>query len=348
MTNFVRIDRFRIAAAILVVVIHTSPLITYSETADVLLAGILARVAVPFFFMATGFFLYGNGRESSFSFRKFLRKSAMLYGAAVILYLPLSLYAGYFDEKPFLPELIKDIVFNGTFYHLWYFPAVILGAGLVVCLSRYAGLKAAFFAALLLYLIGLGGDSYYGIVSQVPLIKGFYHILFQCFDYTRNGLFFAPIYLVLGILASKQKPLSRTRCILGLSVSLPVMAAEGLVLHLCSQPRHDSMYLSLIFVMYFLFSLLLLPGNAAMTDSLKAKVYGRNLRRMSLIIYLIHPWCIVLIRGAAGLIGAQEIIVHNSLVFFFAVTASSALAAAMANVLLRKVKIKWGISYIRN
>lgn len=43
------LDRFRLAAALLVVAIHTSPLTCLSPKADFLLTRVLARVAVPFF-----------------------------------------------------------------------------------------------------------------------------------------------------------------------------------------------------------------------------------------------------------------------------------------------------------
>lgn len=46
--------------------------------------------------------------------------------------------------------------------------------------------------AAVLYLVGLFGDSYYGIVGRLPVVKKFYDLLFQLFDYTRNGIFFAP------------------------------------------------------------------------------------------------------------------------------------------------------------
>ena len=55
--NYGGLDRFRIAAALLVVAIHTSPLASLSEGADFFLTRVLARVAVPFFFMVTGQFV---------------------------------------------------------------------------------------------------------------------------------------------------------------------------------------------------------------------------------------------------------------------------------------------------
>ncbi len=48
------LDWFRIAAAFLVTAIHISPLEDISAQGDLVLTRILARVAVPFFFMVTG------------------------------------------------------------------------------------------------------------------------------------------------------------------------------------------------------------------------------------------------------------------------------------------------------
>ena len=51
------LDLFRLIAAFLVVAIHTSPLESVSAEADFFLTRIVARVAVPFFFMVTGQFV---------------------------------------------------------------------------------------------------------------------------------------------------------------------------------------------------------------------------------------------------------------------------------------------------
>ena len=51
------IDYFRMIAAFFIIAIHTSPFSSYSETGDFILTRVIARVAVPFFFMTSGFFL---------------------------------------------------------------------------------------------------------------------------------------------------------------------------------------------------------------------------------------------------------------------------------------------------
>lgn len=62
--GYTGIDGFRLIAAALVVAIHTSPLLLWGETADFVLTGVIARIAVPFFFMTSGFFLFaGRGGE---------------------------------------------------------------------------------------------------------------------------------------------------------------------------------------------------------------------------------------------------------------------------------------------
>ena len=87
--------------------------------------------------------------------------------------------------------MAQKLLIDGTLYHLWYFPAVLLGVVIARGLARL-GLPAALEAALLLYLIGLGGDSYYGLTAQLPALDALYGGLFRLCSYTRNGLFLAP------------------------------------------------------------------------------------------------------------------------------------------------------------
>ena len=57
MAKFPALDGFRLAAAVLVVTIHTSPLASVSPLGDFWLTRVLARLAVPFFLMVSGYFL---------------------------------------------------------------------------------------------------------------------------------------------------------------------------------------------------------------------------------------------------------------------------------------------------
>ena len=125
--GYVGIDIARIVAAFLVVAIHTSPLSSFSETGDFVLTRVVARLAVPFFFMSSGFFLLSAKRRSTEAVRSFAKRTLAIYGAAILLYIPVNFYNGYFTMENFLPKLIKDLVFDGTLYHLWYLPASVIG-----------------------------------------------------------------------------------------------------------------------------------------------------------------------------------------------------------------------------
>lgn len=310
------LDRFRLAAAVLVVCIHTGPLSSVSGGWDFWLCRVLARVAVPFFLMVTGYFLARSEWKST---GRFLKKTALTYLAAVALYLPLNLYNGGYGP----PEWVQKLLAEGTLYHLWYFPAVILGVFIAWELSRL-GQPAALIIAALLYLVGLGGDSYYGLISSLPGPAAFYQGVFALFGYTRNGVFLAPLFLLLGALGRRW---SKTTSLAGLGASLALMTAEGFLLRSLGWQRHDSMYLSLPLCMVFLFSLLL--GQNAGED--------KRARRVSLLLYLLHPWSIVLVRGGAKLVKLESLLVDNSVVHFFAVLALT-LGTALALDAVRPIR----------
>lgn len=119
-----------------------------------------------------------------------LEKTALLYGAGVLLYLPLNWYAGQLSL-----DFPRQVLFDGSFYHLWYLPALLLGAPIAWLLNRL-GQKKALLIAGGLYLIGLGGGSYYGPLPES--VAHLYNTVFRVFAYTRNGLFYVPLFLLLG------------------------------------------------------------------------------------------------------------------------------------------------------
>ncbi len=309
------IDYFRLIAAFLVMTIHTSPLLTYSETADFILTRIIARIAVPFFFMTSGFFLISRYSKNSDRLKMFIKKTALIYGAAILIYLPINIYNGYFSESNLLPNIIKDILIDGTMYHLWYLPASIIGGLIAWMLVKKLDYNKALIAALALYAIGLFGDSYFGIAEKLPLINGFYTLVFQVCDYTRNGFFFAPVFFVLGgAFRESELCISPRKSVIGFVISSVMMFLEAVLLRIFNLPRHDSMYLFLLPCALFLFGALLSCRG-------KRKAW---LRDMSLIIYIIHPMAIVFVRAAAKLLKLQDLLIYNSVVHFLAVSVISA------------------------
>lgn len=331
-------DLFRIAAALLVVAIHTSPLASYTAAGDFFLTRVLARIAVPFFFMVTGQFILAPqfawpGQPAEAVVPR-IKKLCLLYGAAILLYLPPGVYAGHYRGLT-LREALRMLFFDGTFYHLWYFPACITGVLLVSLAGRFFSLRSMTLLSVCLYAAGLLGDSYYGLTEKLPFLKHFYDAMFRLFSYTRNGLFFAPLFLVMGVrmglrsqksassgrengLADRRLTTAKTLLLCGgFLASLAAMTAEAFLLRRFELQRHDSMYVFLIPSLYFLYRVLL----AAPFPSRK------SLRTVSALIYLLHPLFIIVVRGAAKVLRLTGLLVDNSLVHYLAVACISVGAA---------------------
>jgi serine/alanine racemase len=327
------LDYFRLAAALLIVGIHTYPLLSVSEDLNFLVINVLARVAAPFFLMVTGYFvlprILSEGREATARLKAFTKKIGLLYLGATLFYLPISIYAGHYSSGNVVVTFMRNLVFDGAFYHLWYLPALIVGVLLLYALSRRFSLNAILGVSLGLYTLGLFGDSYYGLTVGIPFLRSVYQQGFHLFSYTRNGLFYAPVFLALGATIAQVKHRIKVKtCVIGLTFSLVLMAAEGMTLHYLGYQRHDSMYLMLIPCMFFLFQLLL---------GYKEKAPS-SLREISLWVYLAHPAFIIGIRGLAKAIGLTELLIDNSMIHFLTVGLLSLGFACLVTVLHRK----WG------
>lgn len=321
------LDYFKIAAALLIVAIHTSPLSSFSAVADFLLTRIVARIAVPFFLMVTGYFVLPgcmfDGSADNHVLLRFIKRTALLYAVATIIYLPVNIYAGHYKGLSML-SVLRMIFFDGTFYHLWYLPASIIGVLLVYLLGRRLPFRGVMIASMLLYGIGLFGDSYYGIISRVPVISSIYRAGFYLFSYTRNGLFYAPVFLAMGAwLGHTQRCCARKTGVIGFVLSLLMMTAEGLTLRHFGLQRHDSMYVALLPCMFFLYQLIL---------SWHVRPV-RSLRTVSTWIYVIHPLAIVVLRGVAKITGLVDVLVKNSLIQYLAVCGLSVVFSVLVAML---------------
>lgn len=335
--KYAGIDFFRIPAALLVVAIHTSPLATWSEGADFFLTRVLARIAVPFFFMVTGQFILSDylykRKVNSVRIWKYIRKILMLYGISILLYLPVGIYAGHYKNLT-IQSALRMLFFDGPFYHLWYFPACVIGTILVWLLGRFLDSKGIFIVTGFLYLIGLFGDSYFGLSENVPFIAEIYEKGFRIWSYTRNGLFLAPVFLALGATFGNRKECRKKyMLILGFGCSLFLMSVEAFTLRYLGFQRHDSMYIMLIPTMAFLYQILLIPS-ALSGHFTKFSV----LRTISTVIYIIHPAMIVVTRVIAK-ISEIDALIDNSLLHYICVVLLS-LAASFFTVTLFERKKK--------
>lgn len=308
----INMDICRLLAAFMIVAIHVYPFENISPQLDYFFTRVIFRIAVPFFLMLTGYFLIPKMLKDKQMLIKYTKKIVKLYLISMLIYLPINIYMGYFQQFN-LFNFIKDILFDGTFYHLWYFPALLLGLWLNYIIFTKGKQKIIFPLILLLFLIGLLGDSYYGFISKISVLRSFYDCLFYFFDYTRNGFFYTPIFLYIGYaIYSTDRILSAKKKIFLLLVNLILMGIEGMLLYQFKIPRHTSMYFFLIPTAYFLFSFL------------REREWKRNKKvcHMATWLYILHPLFIVFIRFLFKHFHLQMII-ENSLIYYFIVILST-------------------------
>lgn len=301
------LDWIRLIAALLVVVVHTDPFADWNPTIDFLFTHVFCRIAVPIFLMITGYYVLPKSCENPAYLIRYTKKILKLYGICILLYLPVNIYT-FFQTGGSDFSFFRDLLCNGTFYHLWYFPALLLGIWIVFFfLKRKEKIGVVVF--FVLFLLGLLGDSYYGVIESLAGIKMFYSMIFSVWDYTRNGLFYVPIFLYLGYYFSKITwQLPKSKNILLFLYFLFCMELEGFLLNQLQIQRHDSMYILLIPVMIFLFPLLLRNQNS-----------NQKIRNLAMWIYIIHPLMIIVVRGFAKVTHLESIFIEQNFLHFLCV-----------------------------
>ena len=197
------IDIARLFAAILVVAIHTQAITWFSSYSNGNIQ-ILTRVAVPFFFCTSGYFLHKNYINSGCpAVASTFWKTAKLYALLSLVY-----FSVIFLSNPTLlhePKkwMLVDFLFNGSYYHLWYMVGIIYSIAMIYLICKLKLSKVLLPLAIVCYVIGLLGTSYYGIDSRLPVLN----MLFDSgwFLSIRRIFLMGFPFTVLGWVISKRK-----------------------------------------------------------------------------------------------------------------------------------------------
>ncbi len=130
------IDCLRLPMAVLVVIIHATSWELYG----------LPRIAVPFFYMVSGFFLFlkmpGERESNTERFRKWTVRALKMYLVWMAVYLPFTIY-GFVQDSLTLRQcvlvFVRNLFFFGEFYMswpLWYLLGLVWAGALFYVLSK--------------------------------------------------------------------------------------------------------------------------------------------------------------------------------------------------------------------
>ncbi len=292
------------------VTIHVEP---FGYTNDPLL-GLLnyyiqnwfSRIAVPFFFIASGFFLYRKTPLSDFSLsptKAYVIKLLRLYVIWTLIYFPLSNKKIISCEKDVIHGILvycRNIIFEGSFWHLWYFPALIFSVVLIsFLLSKKVSLKKILGAALFFYALGLLAQSWYGIIrplsTAAPKLWAFLTLFMKVIGTTRDGLFEGFLFVGMGAyIAFCGFNIPQKKALLGFAVSYFLMLVEAAGVKYFDFVRGQDMYIFLVPSAYFAFGFVVnfrIPGNGG--------VY-KTLRVLSSLIFYTHLWALWFVKYFIG------------------------------------------------
>ena len=295
------IDIMKFIMALFVMVLHTHPLVDINDKLDFLTANIIGRVAVPFFFSATGFLLEKqmirqreNVNESSAErterkiIIQYIKKNLILYCIWTLVYLPIIIYDKAVVSDTTLTyaffTMIRDFLFTGSYVHLWYLPATAVGLIIVYVFRKYMCEWKCAAILLILFCMGLLTQSYFGLFLKIvsvdsilwKLMKLIKKLMVTC----RNGIFFGSFFIYIGTwIARRDMKVKLRYSVTGFIVSIIFFSIEASCLQKIHFVREQDMYLMLIPAAFFLLL-------SAIQITVKTNTVF--LRKMSVNIYFVH------------------------------------------------------------
>lgn len=261
------IDLFRLIGAFFIMCLHTNYGNLSQESVDNL--RLISRWAVPFYFIATGFFLGPKFENGILDFKRIEKNVSMLISILIvssIIYLPLDYIHG---------NDINSIVniLTGSYFHLWFIGALLIGYIFIWYLFYLKKSKTLPYISIFILLLALFTDSY----DQLFNLN---------LNYSLSSLLLSIPFMHIGIILSKKETnLFSNKLLIGLVLLgfvLQFIEAE-LFLKLFDYNKYTHQFLiGTLLTAVPLFAL-------SSKINIKENRFSKWGRKYSLVIYLYHP-----------------------------------------------------------
>lgn len=354
-SNFYGVDIAKVILAVLVVVLHTQAFADFGKPIHYGVH-VLTRVAVPFYFIASGYFLFrGISIDDSGAARvvKYLRKIAKLYIVWTVIYSPVILKAAVSHSDSAWGVMLRSakMICVTGYYHLWYLLALIVSVVVIYFFRKLTqNLLILMVFSSTMYIIGLMLSEFYvladSLASKSYITKVAFQGYFELFDSARNGLFDALFFVTIGVLiAYRPVKIRLWFSVVALIVALVCLEFEGWLVERLQTTQDGSvlandLFISIVPASFFLFII-------SLSVRLKESFNSVSLRIFSTFLYLVHPLAVIILKTIAWVVTKANhglvFEVSNLVYFVFALLVSSLLFK-----IVRLLEARCDLTWLRN
>lgn len=274
------VDIIKFIMAILVIGIHTEPF-SFNIWLD-RGYGIITRLCVPFFFIIGAYYFFLRNKP----LKKYLMRILGLYVLWSIIYLPFDITRLCQMD---VPSILYRYLWAGNEHALWYLWGTITATLIVYFLRKKLSTWTVLLISSLFLIVGCLGSTWSPLMNQLS-IGGIIQIVntLGC----RNGLFYASVYVALGMYIAKKntEPISEQKNVLGFIVSMLCLVVESIFCILVLHTDTTILWISVLPASYFLVRITL------SVDLRISKLTAVFMRKVSTLIFVSHSLFIELLR----------------------------------------------------
>lgn len=284
--QYTAIDIFKFIFAICVVGIHAGIMQDANSSIQWIIFHMIFRLAVPFFFVCSGFFLglklYSKDvtiQEGKNIIVKYIKRLTVPFIFWLIISLPLQIYK-YRNENNYFLTIIKRAIFN-PWEALWYVLAVIVAVLIIMQFYKKNKLGVAIILGGILYFFGLLCNSYYFLVENT-VFQNVIDLYLKIFLTPRNGVLVGLYYVSAGMFIAKNidsRIINSKINIIVLIISYALLLLEIYLIKDQNYADDHSMFIMLLIV---------IPELLILLQNYKNTINTKIIRAYSTGIYFLH------------------------------------------------------------
>lgn len=328
------LDILKYIFACLIALFHIQPFTAWNPEAGFWIENVLTRLGVPFFFAVSGFFLVKAVSEGKKVLFRQIQNLLLYYLLFSCLYWIWEAVQGMYTGlglKEILIMTVKRFLFYGTYYHLWFFPALIGALVLLDISCRFKVFRFWAAAAAVFYIGMIFTNTWYGaaeaVFPKIEMLMGWFD-----FTYIRSFLGLAVPYTVLGGVIWKAREYWNRLGNRSISAGI-VLSFSGGFLEICLTQKMGwinatSTFFFLMPAVFFIYVW------ALRHPAFRYRRMGYFLRLSSVLVYGLHPLFFEFYRKILGGGNAKELTLIYILVLL------SVEAAAFATYWTQKKRCK--------